>query len=87
MVSSLVLTHLDYANVILAGCSHIVMKKLQRVQYMAAKVVLSKGKYGSAIKVRITLATYQSTNKIQIITIGVQIMERTRSNLSVESSL
>ena len=51
----LVLSHIDYVNVILAGCSNVVLKKLQRVQNMAAKLVLSKGKYESATKARMDL--------------------------------
>ena len=36
VVSSLVLSHLDYANIILAGCSDIVLNKMQKDQTMVS---------------------------------------------------
>jgi hypothetical protein len=48
LVRGLVLSHLDYANAILLGLPECDIKKLQRVQNMAAKVTLSKGKYDSS---------------------------------------
>ena len=47
MVMGLVISHLDYANSILFGVPDIMMKQLQCVQNMAAKVVLQADKYTS----------------------------------------
>ena len=47
LVSHLVMSHLDYCNGILTGCHEYVVKILQRVQNMAAKVVLNQSKYSS----------------------------------------
>ena len=44
----LVMTHLDYANIILAGLSKTSIHQLQRVQNMAAKIVLQRSKHESA---------------------------------------
>ena len=43
----LVISHFDYANSILFGVPDIMMKQLQHVQNMAAKVVLQADKYAS----------------------------------------
>ena len=40
IVQSLVISHLDYANAILIDLPDITMKKLQRVQNIAARLVL-----------------------------------------------
>jgi hypothetical protein len=42
LVSSLVMSHLDYANSIFYGLPNITVKKLQRVQNAAAKLILNK---------------------------------------------
>ena len=47
LVMGLVISHLDYANSILIGVPDIMMKQLQHVQNMAAKVVLQVDKYAS----------------------------------------
>ena len=46
-VMGLVISHLDYTNSILFGVPDIMMKQLQRVQNMTAKVVLQADKYAS----------------------------------------
>ena len=48
LASSLVLSHLDYANSVLCGVPKTSLAKLQRCQNWAAKVVLCKGKYDSS---------------------------------------
>ena len=48
LMSSLVLAHLDYANILYYGLPDRDIHKLQRVQNMAAKVVLKRKKYDSA---------------------------------------
>ncbi|VDI82656.1 Hypothetical predicted protein [Mytilus galloprovincialis] len=48
LVLSLVISHLDYCNVILFGISQTDLYKLQRVQNMCAKLVLNRSKYDSA---------------------------------------
>ena len=44
---SLVISHLDYANGLLGGLPKCTIDQLQRVQNIAAKIVLGKGKYDS----------------------------------------
>ena len=46
-VMGLVISHLDYANSILAGHPEVDQNKLQRVQNMAAKIVCNVGHYDS----------------------------------------
>jgi hypothetical protein len=48
LACSLVLSHLDYANSILCGLPDTSIRKLQRIQNWAAKVVLRCGKYESS---------------------------------------
>ena len=48
LVSSLVLSHLDYSNSILCGLPETTLNKLQRIQNWCAKVVLCRTKYDSA---------------------------------------
>ena len=45
---ALVLSHLDYANSLLGGLPKASIAKLQRIQNIAARVVLNRGKYDSA---------------------------------------
>ena len=52
---ALVLSHLDYANSLLGGLLKTSIAKLQRIQNIAAKVVLNKGKYDSATSCLATL--------------------------------
>ena len=40
LILSLVISHLDYANAILVGLPENTMKKLQRIQKIAAKLVM-----------------------------------------------
>ena len=47
LVMGLVISHLDYANVILVGLPETDIHKLQWVQNMAAKLILNKNKYDS----------------------------------------
>ena len=47
MVISLVISHFDYANSLLVGLKQVSLNQLQRVQNMAAKIVLNKSKYDS----------------------------------------
>ena len=49
-VIALVMTHLDYANSILAGLPKASIHQLQRVQNMAARTVLQRSKYKSSSK-------------------------------------
>lgn len=39
---------MDYSNSILAGCSNYILNILQRVQNIAAKLVLKRGRYSSS---------------------------------------
>jgi hypothetical protein len=50
LVLGLVVVHLDYANGLLAGLPNVNVSRLQRIQNMAAKVVLRKRKRDSATK-------------------------------------
>ena len=48
LVMGLVMSHIDYTDSILAGLPKVNLKKLQRVQIMAAKLILQRNKYPSA---------------------------------------
>ena len=48
LVPSLVISHLDYANGILAGLPKCDISRMQRVQNIAVKLIFKKGKYDSA---------------------------------------
>lgn len=48
LVLSLVISHLDYCNVILYGIAQCELNKLQRIQNMCAKLVLFRSKYDSS---------------------------------------
>ena len=48
LMLGLVMSHLDYINAILINLSQGEIQKLQRIQNMAAKVVLCKSKYESS---------------------------------------
>jgi hypothetical protein len=48
LVLSLVISHLDYCNVILYGISQSELSKLQRIQNMCAKLVLNRTKFESS---------------------------------------
>ena len=52
LVQGLVISHLDYANAVLVGLPRYELNKLQRVQNIAAKLVLKKRKYDSATECR-----------------------------------
>lgn len=47
LVLSLVISHLDYCNVILFGVANCELRKMQRIQNMCAKLVLNRRKYDS----------------------------------------
>ena len=42
LILSLVITHLDYGNAILSGCPEVMIELLQKVQNMAARIILNK---------------------------------------------
>ena len=50
LIVSLVISHLDYANGLLGGLPKSTIDQLQRVQNIAAKIVLGKGKYDSSTR-------------------------------------
>ena len=50
LMVSLVISHLDYANGLLGGLPKCTIDQLQRVQNIAAKIVLGKGKYDSSTR-------------------------------------
>ena len=52
---ALVLSHLDYANSLVRGLPKASIAKLQRIQNIAAKIVLNKGKYDSTTSCLATL--------------------------------
>ena len=45
LASGMILSHIDYCNAILAGLPKCDIDKLHRVQSMAAKIILKRGKY------------------------------------------
>ena len=50
LVLSTVVSHLDYCNSILAGLPNSEIKRMQRVQNIAAKLVLGKSKFHSSLE-------------------------------------
>ena len=48
LVRGLVMSHLDYCNAIFAGLPNVLLKILQKVQNIAAKLVLGYNKYDSS---------------------------------------
>ena len=52
VVRRIVYVHLDYANAIFAGLPHCEISKLQRMQNIAAKLVLNKTWYDSPEQAR-----------------------------------
>ena len=50
LMVSLVISHLDYANGLLGGLPKCTIDQPQRVQNIAAKIVLGKGKYDSSTR-------------------------------------
>ena len=50
LVVSLVISHLDYTNALLGGLPNCSLDPLQRVQNIAAKIVLGKGRYDSSTR-------------------------------------
>ena len=55
LVRGLVISHLDYCNVIFAGLPKVLLKILHKVQNIAAKLVLGYKKYDSSIAALKTL--------------------------------
>ena len=51
----MVMSHIDYANGLLAGVTELVLGMYQRIQSFAAKVVLNCSKYSSSTKCLIEL--------------------------------
>ena len=50
LMVSLVISHPDYANALLGGLPKCSIDQLQRVQNIAAKIVLGKGRYDSSTR-------------------------------------
>ena len=50
LIHSMVMSHIDYANGLLAGVTELVLGMYQRIQNFAAKVVLKHSKYSSSTK-------------------------------------
>ena len=50
LMVSIVISHLDYANALLRGLPKCSIEQLQRVQNIAAKIVLGKGRYDSSAR-------------------------------------
>ena len=70
-MQALVVSHLDYSNGIFIGLPKKAIKKMQRIQNMAAKVTIQKSKYDSSTEaLKTPLATYFRTNSIQSFSIS-----------------
>ena len=67
LMSSNVLSHLDYGNLILANLSKSTIKSLQFIQNYAAKVVCKKQKYDSLYKFHWLLIHYRCIYKLMTI--------------------
>ena len=48
LANGLILSHLDYNNSVLIGLPLVTIKHMQRIQNLAAKLILKRGKYDSA---------------------------------------
>ena len=55
LIHSLVMSHIDYANGLLAGATELVLGMYQRIQSFTAKVVLNHSKYSSSTRCLIEL--------------------------------
>ena len=66
---ALVISHLDYANAILLGLPDTTINHMQRVQNLAAKVVLGRSKYDSTTKALEQLHWIPIKSRIEIKTI------------------
>ena len=52
LVTTLVISHIDYCNAVLFGLPDCLIKKLQRVQNCAAKLVLQRNRFDAAAALR-----------------------------------
>ena len=57
LVQGLVISHLDYSNAILAGLPDNTIKKLQRVQNTAAKIILNRDRSSVTVFTTVALVT------------------------------
>ena len=64
LVQSLVISRLDYCNSLLFGISNYHMKRLQRVQNTAARLVCQATRYDSAVSLRYRLHWLPVSNRI-----------------------
>ena len=55
LIHSMVMSHIDYANRLLAGATELVLGMYQRIQNFVAKVVSNHSKYSSSTKCLIEL--------------------------------
>ena len=55
LIVSLVMSHLDYGNSILAGSPDVLIAKYQRIQNMCTKLILNRSKYDSSTEALKTL--------------------------------
>ena len=65
LVLSLVISHLDYCNVILYGIAQSEIGKMQRIQNMSAKLVLNRKKFDSSREVLCDLHWLPINSRIQ----------------------
>ena len=59
LVCGLVLTHLDYANAILADLSNVEIAKMQQVKNIAAELVMGADNYFSPTECRLKYIGFQ----------------------------
>ena len=71
LVHSLVMSHLDYANIILFGVTDKLINKPQRVQNWVAEVILIKSKYDSRFEARKTLPWLPIWERIEFKQLGM----------------
>ena len=64
-MQSLILSHLDYCNSILIGLPNNTIQRLQRIQNMAAKLILGLGRMDSAANALLTLHWLNVKNRIK----------------------
>ena len=66
LVMSLVMSHIDYANIILMNLPECVLGQMQRVQDIAAKIVMGKSKYFINFKILSSVVMYSTIETLVV---------------------
>ena len=76
LVCNLVLSHLDYANGNLYGVGSYLLKRMQKIQNYAARVILQVDQKFNSLQAlfKIALLAYQGSHKVQIVVHNSQML-------------